>query len=245
MNCAHCGREVDDGSVVCPYCGKKTSNAPNPKAERFARMTFFPGGMILFLVFAYEMVPGTAEGVYTYYAIFAGVVGLLSLALWLALRKRHTKGAVAALILIPALLVASTVGLRGTYYVKFDEAVASAPSSGVVPVRFTYEDAYYNDTGEGYVTDCEVHISVEGKRIGQGGVARVELFKAVAVEGVSTFMSDGKSYLATGSASAVLTPSQLVKGYEFAVYCDSEDDSYCKITVTATYYPDFWDVVLD
>lgn len=245
MTCARCGREVNDASVVCPYCEKKTVNAQKPGVERFARGAFFPGGLILFLILSFEMIPGATEGDYGNYAIFAGIAAILSAALWLALRKRHTKGAVAALFLIPALLVVSTVGLRATYYIKYDDAVTRIPASGVVPVRFSYEDNYYNVTGTGYVTDWDVSVSIEGARVPQNGVARVELRRQLAVEGVSTYVSEGKTHRATGSANAVLTPSLLQRGYPFDIFCNSDGGEYCEITVTAVYSPDFWDVILD
>ncbi len=243
MNCTRCGRPVDEGTVLCPFCGKTVSNAPTAQAEWTARRVIFPVGMILFLFFSFDLIPGTMEGAYAYFAIFASAIVLLSGALWFFLKNRHTKKAVAVLWLVPLILLLSTVSLRVVYYAKYQEVAANIPSSGMVAVRFSYDEMYYSDVGGELITNDEAWISVEGKRLANNGIARIELFKSIAVSGSSEFNANVNRYTSNGSVNVVLTPSLLKQGRTFEFWSETDTGQACKFNVTAQYAPEFWDVI--
>lgn len=261
MFCRFCGKNIQDDSEYCPYCGKflQVEIAPvhQPKSQTKFNLDkinlstldtiasyFFYIGIIVFLILLFKMAPGIGSGAIISYLAIASIVIILSVIVHKIRNKKYTKQRQLIAIIWGLSLLISSISLRIVYEAKVDGITANIPSSGMVCVRAHLDKEFYSYYSEGRIKNPYAYITVDGERHEGGGDFLIEIGKEytlVVGAGHEGGTSTGYDFGNT-SIAITLTPENLQNSFTTTQEVPMHG-GYAKVTITLQRICTFWEVV--
>ena len=263
MFCRFCGKEIQDDSDFCPYCGKNQSTQMVPPTyqqkkantaknkisistlETIATIVFYVG-IVGFLVLLFKMAPGVGSETVLSYIIIAVITIILSIIIHKIRDKKYTKKRQMIALLFGLLLLIPSIALRIVYEAKVDSVTANIPSSGTVCVQVKLDEEFFSYYYEGMVREPYSYITVDGRKYDGTTEFLIEMGKKYTVQIGAGYA--GRSGVASSSASGkttdtiTLSPSNLKNGYTIKEQVNL-DGGYADVTVKLVRVCTFWEVI--
>ncbi len=199
--------------------------------------------LILFLVLSTPFFP-RAEWTESGFAALALALFAAYLLTARVIARAEKKRTVRALLLLAVAVNAAALSLLIVHAVKLDAARAEIPAGGTVRLLFFYDTEVYS-SAEGFIENMDVALSIGEVRVENGGAAMVDLDGTTDISCAVAFQLGGKAYAGEHSVKVRISPRRLKNGYRASVDVSCGGDATCDVTITASYEPTFWEILLN
>jgi signal transduction histidine kinase len=206
-------------------------------------LRFFAVLLILFLVLSTRFFPRASWTEYGFAALGVALFAAYLLAARVIARAEKKK-VIRALLLLVAFVNAAALSLLVVHAVKLDAARAELPANGAVRLLFSYDTEVYS-SADGFIEDMNADLTVGETRVKDGGAAMVDLDGTTDIRCAVSFQLGGKAYAGEKSIKVRISPRRLKNGYRASMEIPCGVDVSCDVTITASYEPTFWEILLN